>query len=131
MVQSVRHETRTTTASGKRSIAVGGNADIDQSKRSTQFGGVLAVVAVIIVVAIIWGGIKIIGAVSEAVDAATLDADSTCEQFLLTDAMTRDEAVKRIGLELGLADAGHPWTVYNVAYRCGENPNLTLREAMA
>jgi hypothetical protein len=56
--------------------------------------------------------------------AATITQQSTCADYLQQDSATRDAAIKRIGLELGVRGIGSPLMLPEVDYECGNSPGL-------
>jgi len=127
----------TTSASGG-SIAVGGDfsgrirqdnsvRNIVRNLRIGTGGPAVLIVAVIVLVVLIVGVRAIFGLVT----GDEITADTKCRDYLAADTATRDEAVKRIALELNHPDAGHPWMVNNVDYSCGSGPDRTLRQVIA
>ncbi|MEU4247744.1 hypothetical protein AB0F15_10055 [Amycolatopsis sp. NPDC026612] len=116
--------------SGRDSYGAGRDLSVDRSRRTskTSFGG-LPVAAVAIVALIALGlGAKVVFGGSGTQTGTSLDADSTCTEFLRADPATQMAVVKELYLAAGHADrAGDPFILQNATYACGSSPNMKLR----
>jgi len=124
-----------TVATGSRSKVNQAGRDINSSTstvstKRTNFGGLVAVLAVLAAVAImaIWGATKAVHWISE--NAAGITEATSCRDYLKAPTEVRENAVKTIGLEKGVSDAGHPFARLNVDYVCGQVPDRTLGEVI-
>ena len=120
---------------GNRSTINQAGRDIDNSKKSTSYGGPLAVFAVIAVVAILGGGIwaakTAIVWLGDQTTSTSITKDSTCADYLAVSTEEREHAVKTIGVQLGASGAGNPMARLNVDYSCGEHPTRAVGKVIA
>lgn len=134
-----RSEQRARSARGKRdSIAASGSivnssAGRDQhigdtTNNTSNSGGIwVFLLAVAAIVAVVWIVVSLVQGASGAKESGNrLTTSSTCKDFLLADDATRGEAVRRIGVELEMRDAGSPMFPLNVEYNCGQAPRTEL-----
>lgn len=94
-----------------------------------RHGGTIAVVAVVIiaVVALFAGG----RAVYRKIRAAGLTADSTCAEFLQASQTDELAAIRKIGLDEGVAGVGSPLALPAISYSCSGQPTKRLGDVVA
>lgn len=118
---------------GRDSYAVNGNVVSGSTGRGDLVGGnksnkvAINFGAIAVIVGIVIGAVFIGNQVAQnnaGPSAATITKDSTCADYLAQDAATRDAAVKRVGLELGVRGVGSPLMLPEVDYECGNSPTL-------
>ncbi|WP_329547829.1 hypothetical protein OG548_30770 [Streptomyces sp. NBC_01356] len=102
------------------------NDSHDSRKTKVTFGG--AVVALIAIVALIWGGGKIINNITSDDDSAgSLTSTSTCRDWLLADPTTQRKSAIDIALQAGNTEAARDaFIMENTQYTCGNSPDATL-----
>ncbi|WP_405726703.1 hypothetical protein OG607_23310 [Streptomyces sp. NBC_01537] len=99
----------------------------DSRKTKVSFGGV--VVALIAIVALIWGGAKVVNQITSDDGNApgNLTATSTCRQWLLADPTTQRQSAIDIALQAGNTEAARDvFIMENTQYTCGNSPDATL-----
>jgi hypothetical protein len=107
----------------------GNNVAGRDNNKTIKTGGVL--IAIVAVVAIIWGGSKIYDVASNAVSGPSITPNSTCSQWLRADENTQRQSALAAAEEDGnQAEMSDGFIVQNVQYDCGYNPNSTLLEIL-
>ena len=96
----------------------------DKSNKVAVNLGAVAVIIGIVIGAVFFGK-QIVQSVTGS-SAATITQDSTCAEYLGQDGATRDAAIKRVGLELGVRGVGSPLMMPEVDYECGNSPTLSF-----
>jgi hypothetical protein len=114
---------------GGRGNTVAGRDVSHSNNKSFKTGGIL--VAVVAVVALIWGGSKIYNAAARSVSGSSITTDSKCQDWLKADENTqRQSALAAAEADGNQAEMSDGFIVQNVQYNCGYNPNATLREIL-
>jgi hypothetical protein len=121
--------TASRVSADRGSNAAGRDLSIDQSSTSTKnnFGGIpvaAVALAALAVIALLYGGYRVVTGV---VEDSSMNADTTCSEFLVADSRAQVEVMKRLYVAAGKPDrAGDPFILQNATYTCGEAPNTTL-----
>lgn len=103
--------------------------DQDNSRHSTHVGGLVAVVAVVIVATVaLLAGRAIYQRVTSGLG---LSAGSTCAQFLRATPDDELAAIRKIGLDEGVAGIGSPLALPAISYSCSAEPNARLGDVIA
>lgn len=97
--------------------------------KKTSYGGPIAILAVVIVavVALIAGG----KALYDKVASSGLSADSTCAQFLQASESDELTAIRKVGVDEGIAGIGSPLALPAISYSCSGEPNARLGDVIA
>jgi hypothetical protein len=97
---------------------------------NTHYGGIL--VAVVAVIAIIWGGTKVYQSVVADDPSSGLSADATCREWLQADPAVQRQSALTAATQAGNKEAASDgFIVQNTQYNCGYNPDMTLRQLFA
>jgi hypothetical protein len=92
-------------------------------KKSSPGAYVTAVVIVIVVVIALVFGIK---ALLNHVGGNSLNANSTCQQFLNASAQSQQQALVDIAAAKGIGGFGSPLALPEIQYECSYSPGMTL-----
>jgi len=105
------------------------NTTRNKKSSGASVAGIVAIVVIVVLALVIYGGVKVIGAVLDkpAKDGG-LTANSTCQQFLNTDEEDERQAIADIGLSMGYSAYSNPLALPEMQYECGGAPNQTLGE---
>lgn len=74
-------------------------------------------------------GIAAIGVLSGC-GAATIEADTSCGDYLAQAGDARRDAAIRLSSELGVHDAGNPMWAPSLDYSCGSNRDRTVGDVL-
>ncbi|MGW3667595.1 hypothetical protein [Streptomyces sp. NPDC005141] len=78
---------------------------------------------------VIWGGTKVYQSVVSDVPSGGLGSDATCTEWLQADPAVQRQSALTAALEAGNNEAASDgFIVQNTQYRCGYNPDMTLRQ---
>lgn len=94
----------------------------------TSVAGIVAIVVIVVLALVIYGGAKVIGGLHKSAKDAGLTANSTYRQFLNTDEEDERQAIADIGLSMGYSGYSNPMALPEMQYECGGAPNQTLGE---
>lgn len=122
------------TAGNRSQVSAAGRDIVNSHNRTDNrkrisFGGIGIVVAVVAVL-LLTGGVVVYNVVGSG-GGSRIDADTSCADFLRAPQAERDQAVRRIALEMDVSGAGHPWLLNNVDYACGHQPESRLGDVVA
>jgi hypothetical protein len=123
--------TRQQARAGNRSTINQIGRDQHNTDNRKNFGGLLAVVAVIVVVMILGFAAKTVYVWIAESPGAGITEDTPCRTYLAADTESREHAVKTIGLEKGATGAGNPMARLNVDYSCGQVPDTPVGDIIA
>jgi hypothetical protein len=97
-----------------------------KTANGTSVAGIVAVVVVVVLALVIYGGAKVIGGLHKSAKDDGLTANSTCQQFLNTDEEDERQAIADIGLSMGYSAYSNPMALPEMQYECGGAPSQTL-----
>ncbi len=121
------YSTTNTNQSGAQVGRGGTMAGRDVTHKRTNNGGIIAVIAVIIVAAI---AIVVGRAVYHSVNSG-LTADSSCSQFLQAPQDEEVRAIRTIGIDEGVSGTGSPLALPAISYSCSGQPSARLGDVIA
>lgn len=120
------------TMTNTRGTALQAGGNIVRSGNKTNYGGILIVIAVAVVLLIVGTG-AINNFVLPALhgDTSAITADTSCHDYLQATQDERGQAVQRIAVEQQVSGAGSPFLVLNVDSQCGRSLDASLGSVVA
>jgi len=117
-----------TVNADRGSYASGRDMRVDQRRKKTNYGGLVAgAVAVVVVIAVLLIGRAVYVNLIESNLVSGMNEKTTCREFLAADPQTQGSVMRRLYLKANHPDrAGDPFIAQNAEYDCGSSPDMTL-----